>query len=77
MAALYTIWWCYARTGRRLIAPSASEPEPRAIDRGFSPGLPLYVIVFALAFFSPLAAVILSLALAAFYLPSATLFADR
>ena len=77
MAALYTIWWRYARTGRRLIAPSASEAELRAIDRGFSPGLPLYLIVFVLAFVSPLAAVILSLALAAFYLPSATLFAER
>ena len=37
----------------------------------------LYLIVFALAFVSPLAAVILSLALAAFYLPSATLLAER
>lgn len=77
MAVLYTIWWRYARTGRRLIAESVSEPELRAIDRGFAPGLPLYVIVFALAFFSPLAAVILTLVLAAFYLPSATLFANR
>jgi len=77
MAVLYTIWWRYARTGRRLIAPSASDAELQAIDRGFTPGLPLYAIVFVLAFFSPLAAVILTLVLAAFYLPSATLFADR
>jgi uncharacterized membrane protein len=77
MALLYTIWWRYARTGRRLIAPSVSEPELRAIDRGFAPGVPLYLIVFVLAFFSPLAAVILTLALAAFYVPSATLFASR
>ena len=54
-----------------------SEDELRAIDRGFAPGLPLYGLVFVLAFFSPLAAVILTLALAAFYLPSATLFAER
>jgi uncharacterized membrane protein len=77
MAVLYTIWWRYARTGRRLIAPTVTEEELRAIDRGFAPGLPLYALVFALAFFSPLAAVILTLALAAFYLPSATLFAER
>jgi uncharacterized membrane protein len=77
MAALYTIWWRYARTGRRLIAPTVSEGELRAIDRGFAPGLPLYALVFVLAFISPLAAVILTLALAAFYLPSATLFAER
>jgi uncharacterized membrane protein len=49
----------------------------RTIDRGFAPGLPSYVAVFALAFFSPLAAVIVTLALAAFYLPSAALFAER
>lgn len=75
MALLYTIWWRYARTGRRLIAPTASDAELRAIDRSFAPGLPSYVIVFVLAFFSPLAAVVLTLVLAAFYLPSATLFA--
>jgi uncharacterized membrane protein len=77
MAVLYTIWWRYARTGRRLIAPTVSEGELRAIDRGFAPGLPLYTLVFVLAFFRPLAAVILTLALAAFYLPSAALFAER
>lgn len=77
MAALYTIWWRYARTGRRLIAVSVDEADLRAIDRGFAPGLPLYAAVFVLAFFSPLAAVIVTLALAAFYLPSATLFSAR
>jgi uncharacterized membrane protein len=77
MAILYTIWWRYARTERRLIASTVSEGELRAIDRGFAPGPPLYAVVFALAFISPLGAVILTLALAAFYLPSATLFAGR
>ena len=77
MAALYTIWWRYARTGRRLIDPDVKEAELRAIDRGFAPGVPLYLVVLVLAFVSPLAAVILTLLLAAFYLPSATLFAER
>jgi uncharacterized membrane protein len=77
MAVLYTIWWRYARARRWLIAPTVSDSDLRAIDRGFAPGLPAYTIVFVLAFFSPLAAVILTLALAAFYLPSATLFAER
>jgi uncharacterized membrane protein len=76
MTVLYTLWWRYARTGRRLIAPTVQEAELRAIDRGFAPGLPLYAIVFALAFVSPLGAVIMTLVLAAFYLPSATLFAE-
>jgi uncharacterized membrane protein len=77
MAVLFTIWWRYARTDRKLISANASEADLRAIDRSFAPGLPLYSVVFVLAFFSPLAAVILTLALAAFYLPSATLFAER
>ena len=77
MAVLYTIWWRYARSGRRLIGADVAEAELRAIDRGFAPGVPSYLAVFVLAFFSPLAAVILTLALAAFYLPSATLFAER
>jgi uncharacterized membrane protein len=76
MSVLYTIWWRYARTGRRLIGPSVTDGELRAIDRGFAPGPPLYALVFVLAFFSPLSAVILTFALAAFYLPSATLFAE-
>jgi hypothetical protein len=70
-------WWLYARTGRRLIDPNVKEAELRAIDRGFAPGVPLYLVVFGLAFLSPLAAVILTLLLAAFYLPSATLFTER
>ena len=77
MAVLFTIWWRYARTGRRLIAPAVSESELRAIDRGFAPGPPLYALVFVLALFTPLTAVILTLLLAAFYLPSSTLFSGR
>jgi hypothetical protein len=47
------------------------------LDRGFAPGLPSYLAVFVLAFFSPLTAVVLTRILAAFYLPSAALFARR
>jgi TMEM175 potassium channel family protein len=77
MALLYTLWWLYARVGRRLIAPGVSDAELRANDHAFAPGVPSYLIVFALAFYSPLAAVILTLVLAAFYLPAAALFAER
>jgi uncharacterized membrane protein len=76
MAVLYTVWWRYARSGRRLIGANVTESELRAIDRGFAPGLPSYLLVFVLAFFNPLAAVILTLVIAAFYLPSASLFAE-
>ena len=74
MAAMYNVWWRYARSRRRLIGESVSDTSLRAVDRAFSPGLPAYAIVFALAFVSPLASVILTLVLAVFYLPSAALF---
>jgi uncharacterized membrane protein len=76
MAALHQLWWQYARRNRRLIAIETPDSALRAVDRAYLPGLPMYGTVFAVAFFSPLAAVLLTLAIAAFYLPSAALF-DR
>jgi uncharacterized membrane protein len=76
MAAIYNLWWRYASTGRRLIREDVPEGTVRAITRAFDPGVPLYGIVFGLAFWSPLASVALTFAIAAFYLPSAALF-DR
>jgi uncharacterized membrane protein len=74
MAVTYNVWWRYARGHRRLIGESVTDASLRAVDRAFDPGLPAYAIVFALAFVSPLASVILTLVLAVFYLPSAALF---
>ena len=59
----------------------ANENQPpdsalQAVDRAYLPGVPMYGAVFVVAFFSPLAAVFLTFAIAAFYLPSAALF-DR
>jgi uncharacterized membrane protein len=76
MAALHQVWWQYARRGRRLVAESTPDSALHAVDRAYAPGVPLYGTVFVLAFFSPLAAVVLTFAIAAFYLPSAALF-DR
>jgi uncharacterized membrane protein len=76
MAALHQVWWRYARVNRRLIADGTPDSALRAVDRAYLPGIPMYGAVFVLAFFSPLAAVVLTLAIAAFYLPSAALF-DR
>jgi uncharacterized membrane protein len=76
MAALHQVWWRYARVNRRLIADATPDSALHAVDRAYLPGLPMYGAVFVLAFFSPLAAVCLTLAIAAFYLPSAALF-DR
>ncbi|MDE3189857.1 MAG: DUF1211 domain-containing protein [Acidobacteriota bacterium] len=76
MAALHQAWWRYARHDRRLIADDVPDTALRAVDRAYAPGVPLYGIVFCLAFASPLAAVFVTFAIAAFYLPSAALF-DR
>ena len=76
MAALHQVWWQYARRNRRLIADGVTDAALRAVDRAYAPGIVLYGIVLVLAFFSPLAAVFLTFAIAAFYLPSAALF-DR
>jgi uncharacterized membrane protein len=76
MSVLYNIWWRYASGGRRLIADGVPDSALRAISRAFDPGVPMYGTVFVLAFFSPLASVLLTFAIAAFYLPSAALF-DR
>ncbi len=76
MAALHQVWWQYARRGRRLVAETTSDSALRAVDRAYLPGVPLYGAVFLVAFLSPLAAVVLTFAIAAFYLPSAALF-DR
>ncbi len=76
MALMHQVWWQYARRGRRLIAESVPDSALRAVDRAYAPGVVMYGAVFVLAFFSPLAAVALTFAIAAFYLPSAALF-DR
>jgi len=76
MAAMHQVWWQYARRNRRLIAESVPDSALRAVDRAYAPGVVMYGAVLALAFFSPLAAVALTFAIAAFYLPSAALF-DR
>ena len=76
MAAIHQVWWRYASGNRRLIADGVPDSALRAVDRAYAPGMPMYGAVFVLAFFSPLAAVALTFAIAAFYLPSAALF-DR
>jgi TMEM175 potassium channel family protein len=76
MATLHQAWWQYARRDRRLIAEGTPDSALRAVDRAYIVGVPMYGTVFVLAFISPLAAVFLTFAIAAFYLPSAALF-DR
>jgi uncharacterized membrane protein len=74
MAVTYNLWWRYASTGRRLIADGVPDSEVRAVTRAFNPGIVMYAITFLVAFASPVASVILTFLIAAFYLPSAALF---
>jgi uncharacterized membrane protein len=74
MSIVYNTWWRYASGGRRLIADGVADSTLRAISRAFNPGVPMYVVVFLVAIASPLASVILTFVVAAFYLPSAALF---
>ena len=74
MAVVYSIWWRYARGNRRLIAEDVTDSSLRAVDRAFNPGVPAYALVLAVAFVSPLASVIITLCIAAFYVPSAALW---
>jgi uncharacterized membrane protein len=76
MSIAFNAMWRYASAGRRLIAKDVPDSRVRAISRAFNLGAPSYLIVFAVAVFSPLASVGLALALAAFYVPSSALF-DR
>jgi uncharacterized membrane protein len=76
MSVIYNIWWHYARGHRRLIREGVPDSSLRAVDRAFDPGVVAYAIVVGLVFVSPLAAILVTLALAVFYLPSAALF-DR
>jgi uncharacterized membrane protein len=76
MAVIYNVWWRYASNGRRLIGEAVPDSALRAINRAFAPGIPMYVIAFLVAIWSPLASVGINLAIAVFYLPSAALF-DR
>ena len=76
MAVIYNVWWRYASRGRRLIDERVPDSTLRAINRAFTPGVPMYATCFLVAVWSPLASVALTFAVAAFYLPSAALF-DR
>ncbi len=77
MAVAFNLWWRYARQRRRLIGPEVPQTRVDAISRAYDPGPILYAVVVVIAFFAPLAAVIVTLALAAFYIPSQVLFERR
>jgi uncharacterized membrane protein len=66
-ALSYNVLWLYASTGNRLIDPNASPGAVRAISSRFRLGPPAYGLAFLLAFISPVASLVLLLALALTY----------
>jgi uncharacterized membrane protein len=76
MAVMHQVYWQYARRGRRLIAEGVPDSALRAVDLAYAPGVLLYGATVVVAIFSPLAAVLVTFAIAAFYVPSAAIF-DR
>ena len=74
MAILYNVWWRYARHNRRPIANDVPQARVDAISRAFVPGVPLYLLFLIVSIVSPLAAVVLTLLLAVFYIPAGRLF---
>ena len=70
MAILYCAVWFYASAGRRLIADDVPQERVDTITRAFVPGIPIYLTTIAVAFVSPTASVVLTLAAAIFYVPS-------
>ena len=77
MSIVYNTWWRYASTGRRLIRDSSPTPPcVRSAARSI-PACRCTRPCSSSRSFSPLASVALTFAIAAFYLPSAALFAER
>jgi uncharacterized membrane protein len=77
MALLFNRLWWWASHHRRLIAETVPQERVDEITRSFVPGPFLYAAAVALAFVTPLGAVALTLALAAFYVPSASIWVRR
>ena len=78
LAIAFQLVWRWMSAGRRLIREDVPQSMLDGINRSFNPGLPLYLGVTALVFVSPLASIILFLALAVFYaLPGSFLVRRR
>jgi len=67
MAVIFQVLWRWMATGRRLIRPEVPQEELDDITRTFAPGIPIYLGATLVALVSPLASIILYLAIALFY----------
>ena len=67
MAVIFQILWRWMATGRRLIRPEIPQEEIDDITRTFLPGIPIYLGATLVALVSPIASILLYLAIALFY----------
>jgi uncharacterized membrane protein len=67
MAVIFQVLWRWMATGRRLIRPEVPQEELDDITRTFLPGVPIYAGATLVALVSPLASIVLYLAIALFY----------
>lgn len=67
MAVIFQLLWRWMATGRRLIRPEIPQEELDDITRTFAPGIPIYAGATLVALASPLASIVLYLAIALFY----------
>jgi TMEM175 potassium channel family protein len=67
MAVVFQVLWRWMATGRRLIRHEIPQEEIDDVTRTFLPGIPIYAGAALIALISPLASIVLYLAIAVFY----------
>ena len=67
IAIFFNLLWRYAAQGHRLLAYNVSEDEVRSINRAYTLGPPVYLLCFAIAYFSVPLALGMTIALVIFY----------
>jgi len=67
IAIFFNLLWRYAAQGHRLLAYDVSEDEVRSINRADTLGPPVYLLCFAIAYFSVPLALGMTIALVIFY----------
>lgn len=67
IAIFFNLLWRYAAHGHRLLAQDVPEDEVRSINRAYTLGPPVYLLCFAIAYFSVPLALGMTIALVIFY----------
>ena len=67
IAIFFNLLWRYAAHDHRLLAPGVSEDEVHSINRAYTLGPPVYLLCFAIAYFSVPLALGMTIALVIFY----------